>query len=266
VLASGADTKSEKTMSELTTLTPTSGETGPPEAKDVDSSVARPRGKRQRWLRRTLAVTVALTLVVVVGGQIFLNTATFGASPSGGRQAQIELSPEWSDGQFANPQPLWLDFWDAMQVSMFGGVDTSSPDPALNIDPTNTDVLAAPPADGLRVTWFGHSSTLVEIDGIRVLVDPFWGEYSGPNALFGLNPFFPAPAALSDIGPVDAVVISHDHWDHLDYSTISAMSDWSTTEFVVPLGIGAHLELWVSHQTASPNSTGGKAAPSAACS
>jgi len=185
-----------------------------------------------------------LVILAAVGALIFVNTAPFGASAAGDRQARIEQSPEWSDGGFINAEPLGLSVWQAMRSSLFGGSDTASPASPLSIAPTDTAVLAAPPADGLRTTWFGHSSTLLEIDSVRVLIDPFWGEYSGPNSLFGLDRFFSPPVALDAIGPVDAVVISHDHWDHLDYPTISAMRDWTGTTFVVPLGIGADLEEW----------------------
>lgn len=114
----------------------------------------------------------------------------------------------------------------------------------LSVAPTDAGLLRVPPVDGLRVTWFGHSSTLVEIDHLRILMDPFWSPAAGPNGLLGASRFFPAPAALSDLGPIDAVLISHDHWDHLDQGTIMAMRDWTATTFVVPLVIGAHLERW----------------------
>jgi len=221
-----------------------------PEATEVPAPLhsdqaPRPRRRRQwRWLRRIAAGLGVLVVLAVVSGLIFVNTAPFGASATGDRQARMEQSPEWNDGQFVNPEPLGLSIWRALRSSLFGGSDTASPSSPLSIAPTDTAVLAVPPADGLRTTWFGHSSTLVEIDSVRVLIDPFWGEYSGPNSLFGLGRFFPPPVALDAIGPVDAVVISHDHWDHLDYPTISAMRGWTGTTFVVPLGIGADLEEW----------------------
>jgi L-ascorbate metabolism protein UlaG (beta-lactamase superfamily) len=196
-----------------------------------------------RWVRRTIAGLFALLLIAVAGGLAYVRTAPFGASPSGERLARIKDSPQWHDGAFADPQPQWLSLWDATTSSILTGSDTSSPDPALTIAPTDTSRYGTPPASGLRITWFGHSSTLVEIDGSRVLLDPFWGAHSGPSGLLGATPFYPPPAALADIGPVDAVLISHDHWDHLDQATITAMAGWPTV-FVVPLGIGAHLERW----------------------
>jgi L-ascorbate metabolism protein UlaG (beta-lactamase superfamily) len=100
-----------------------------------------------------------------------------------------------------------------------------------------------PPRTGLRVTWFGHSTLLVEVDGRRVLVDPVWGERASPFSWSGPRRFLAPLLPLKEVPHVDAVVISHDHYDHLDMPTIQAMKDWNTT-FIVPLGVGAHLESW----------------------
>jgi hypothetical protein len=190
---------------------------------------------------------------------IFVSTTPFGASPTGDRQARIEQSPRCHDGEFSNARPQWIDGWSANTEAIFGGEDFSSPDPALRVAPTDSDLLATPPVGGLRLTWIGHSSMLVETDGVRLLVDPFWSAQAGPNSLFGTDRFFPAPSALSDLGPIDAVLISHDHWDHLDQGTIYPMREWTGTTFVVPLGVGADLELWGIPAERIRNWTGGTA-------
>ena len=102
--------------------------------------------------------------------------------------------------------------------------------------------FATPPPAGLRVTWFGHSTMLIEIDGTRVLTDPVWSERASPLPWSGPQRWYPPPIALAELPPLDAVVISHDHYDHLDHATIVALKDWDTT-FVVPLGVGAHLDV-----------------------
>jgi L-ascorbate metabolism protein UlaG (beta-lactamase superfamily) len=84
---------------------------------------------------------------------------------------------------------------------------------------------------------------LIEIDGLRVLTDPAWSERSSPIDWIGPKRWFSPPIALDALPPIDAVVISHDHYDHLDHQTIAAMKDWKTT-FVVPLGVGANLAYW----------------------
>ncbi|GAA4540119.1 MBL fold metallo-hydrolase [Pseudonocardia xishanensis] len=103
------------------------------------------------------------------------------------------------------------------------------------------------PAGELAVTWFGHSSVLLEIDGHRVLADPVWGERVSPSRLLGPKRLHPVPVPLTDLPPLDAVVISHDHYDHLDLPTVRALladPRHGTAPFVVPLGIGAHLRAW----------------------
>ena len=99
------------------------------------------------------------------------------------------------------------------------------------------------PDTGLRVTWLGHSTTLIEIDGTRVLTDPVWGLRASPLSLAGPKRFQAVPVALRAVPPVDIVVVSHDHYDHLDYPTIRALAK-SQVPFVTSLGVGAHLEGW----------------------
>jgi len=95
----------------------------------------------------------------------------------------------------------------------------------------------------LRATWLGHSTVLIEIDGLRVLTDPVWGTRASPSRLVGPKRFQPVPVALRAMPPVDVVVISHDHYDHLDYPTIRELAR-TNVPFVTSLGVGAHLEAW----------------------
>jgi L-ascorbate metabolism protein UlaG (beta-lactamase superfamily) len=96
----------------------------------------------------------------------------------------------------------------------------------------------------LAVTWFGHASALLEIDGRRVLVDPVWGHRVSPSPTIGPTRLHEPPIPLAEIPPVDAVVISHDHYDHLDLPTVRELLRSQTAPFVVPLGIGEHLRKW----------------------
>jgi L-ascorbate metabolism protein UlaG (beta-lactamase superfamily) len=96
----------------------------------------------------------------------------------------------------------------------------------------------------LAVTWFGHASALLEVDGCRVLVDPVWGERVSPSPVFGPVRLHPVPVPLTELPPVDAVLISHDHYDHLDLPTVRALLQSQSAPFVVPLGIGGHLRMW----------------------
>lgn len=103
-----------------------------------------------------------------------------------------------------------------------------------------------PPAAAaeLAVTWYGHASAVVEVDGYRVLTDPVWSERVSPSRMVGPVRLHPVPAPLDQLPQVDAVVISHDHYDHLDSDTVRALTATQSAPFVVPIGIGAHLRHW----------------------
>jgi L-ascorbate metabolism protein UlaG (beta-lactamase superfamily) len=105
------------------------------------------------------------------------------------------------------------------------------------------EAWAVKPQSGLRVTWLGHSTTLIEIGGVRILTDPVWGPRASPSAIVGPKRFQAVPISLREMPPVDVVIVSHDHYDHLDYPTIRALAKTSVP-FVTSLGVGAHLEYW----------------------
>ncbi|MFF8474109.1 MBL fold metallo-hydrolase [Streptomyces sp. NPDC015414] len=178
-----------------------------------------------------------------------LQPEAFGAQPRGERLARIRRSPHFRDGVFQNPggtartrpSGSTLDL-----AKVFLDKDTRplrSPSGTVPVHATTLADLAKPPTTGLRVTWMGHSSVLVEIDGHRVLFDPVWGERCSPFPFAGPRRLHPVPLPLAALGPVDMVVVSHDHYDHLDMPTIKALAGTDTV-FAVPLGVGAHLERW----------------------
>lgn len=178
-----------------------------------------------------------------------LRPAAFGADPAGARLARIRRSPHFKDGVFVNPggaartRPSGsaLDF--AKVYFDKEARPRRSPTGTVPVHATTLADLARPPATGLRLTWMGHSSVLAEIDGQRVLFDPVWGERCSPFPFAGPKRLHPVPLPLAALGPVDVVVISHDHYDHLDMPTIKALAGTDTL-FAVPLGVGAHLEHW----------------------
>lgn len=178
-----------------------------------------------------------------------LRPVAFGADPSGERMARIRRSPHFKDGVFQNPggtarirpsgstRDLAKTYFDKDSRTR------RAPKGTIPVHPTTLADISRPPATGLRLTWMGHSSVLAEIDGHRVLFDPVWGERCSPFPFAGPRRLHPAPLPLAALGPVDVVVISHDHYDHLDLPTIKALAGTDTL-FAVPLGVGAHLERW----------------------
>jgi len=109
---------------------------------------------------------------------------------------------------------------------------------------TDSSIYDTPPASGLRVTWMGHSSTLLEIGGLRVLLDPVWDERASPSRWFGPKRFFAPPLQLWELPRIDAVVISHDHYDHLGRKTVEQLAGLDAAKnakWVTSLGVGALL-------------------------
>lgn len=213
------------------------------------AGAALPRGNpapaRRRRLRRGLwrASQVLLGLVVAV---VLLLLAqgyrAFGRQASGARLLRMQQSPQFKDGRFHNPQPLFNDYFgmlDGMR-HVSAHVNPQTPPSVARLSPRAFD---APPASGLRVTWFGHSSMLIELDGKRVLTDPMWSERASPISWLGPERWYAPPLELEQLPKLTAVVISHDHYDHLDYRSILRLDALGVT-FVVPLGVGAHLEYW----------------------
>ena len=121
-----------------------------------------------------------------------------------------------------------------------GSSDQHPPQPVPLVTP---DRRSCPPAD-LAVTWYGHSSALIEVDGYRVLADPVWSDRCSPSRAVGPQRLHPVPAPLEALPAIDAVIISHDHYDHLDVDTIKQLARTQRAKFFVPLGIGAHLRAW----------------------
>ncbi|OBI85925.1 MBL fold metallo-hydrolase [Mycobacterium asiaticum] len=171
--------------------------------------------------------------------------AALGADPAA-IQAVAQGSPNYRDGVFVNIDPGSLYVMDREQLRQIAwelaGARSSSR-PARPVPLAAPSIYQGEPAE-LAVSWFGHSTALVEIDGYRVLTDPVWSDRCSPSDLVGPRRLHPPPVQLEGLPAVDAVVISHDHYDHLDIDTVLALARMQRAPFVVPLGVGAHLRSW----------------------
>ncbi|HEY2865150.1 MAG TPA: MBL fold metallo-hydrolase [Casimicrobiaceae bacterium] len=172
---------------------------------------------------------------------------SFGKKPDGLRLERMKASPRWAGQSFRNVQPVLPGLRSTsvppptLKEFLCGGARRVPQAPLPSVDPMPTWLTA--PGTALRATWLGHSTMLIEIDGRRVLTDPVWGPRASPSRLVGPKRFQPVPVPLHALPPVDVVLISHDHYDHLDYPTIRELAR-RDVPFVTSLGVGAHLEAW----------------------
>jgi len=172
---------------------------------------------------------------------------SFGGTPQGARLERMKASPRWAGERFRNVHPILPGLRDpgvpmpTISEFLCGGERRVPLRPLPSVNPLET--WRRPAASGLRATWLGHSTVLIEIDGVRVITDPVWGKRASPSSLAGPKRFQPVPIPLRAMPPVDLVAISHDHYDHLDYPTLRELAR-TEVPFVTSLGVGAHLEYW----------------------
>ncbi len=171
----------------------------------------------------------------------------FGGKMKGERQRRIEKSLNWNNGRFQNPvhtvvQTDDMPFVKLMKEFFFAKGDRM-PDERIPVLPINIDSYSKKP-ESARITWLGHSCLLIEIDGITILTDPVFSERVSPFSFMGTKTFpFSHRFQFDELPHVDLILISHDHYDHLDYQTMLKLKDTNVT-FITALGVGSHLEHW----------------------
>ena len=164
------------------------------------------------------------------------------------RRERLRASPRFNGRVFQNTYPVSSGLKPGverptMRDFLCPGEDRVPSGPLPLVDPVPR--WSVPPTSGLRVTWLGHSTLLVEIDGVRILTDPVWGNRASPLAFAGPKRFHPPPARLDALPPLDAIIISHDHYDHLDRQTILTLAQTRIgTPLITSLGVGERLEHW----------------------
>lgn len=200
-----------------------------------------------RIFKKILKIILILLVVIAAAVTAFLNFApSMGGSVAGERLARAEQSEYYKDGAFKNilpptpTEPGWV--WDQIDKQFFGDEQRYPPAPIPMVKVAEGAFDGKPDA-GLRAIWLGHASTYLEIDGIRILIDPVFSDYVSPLQGLGPKRFHPSPLKLGALPKVDAVLITHDHYDHLDMATVKELAA-KDARFYVPLGVGAHLERW----------------------
>ena len=173
----------------------------------------------------------------------------FGRLPDGERLDRIKQSPNYDceTGQFKNLEPTTM-LTDAKKGNrfftilkfLFGTMERPTPPSPLPM--VKTDLKALDPNLDLAV-WLGHSSVYLQLSGKRILIDPVFSSSAAPFARFNRAFRGEYPYTADDMPDIDILLISHDHWDHLDYPTLLALKP-RIKDIICPLGVGSHLEYW----------------------
>jgi L-ascorbate metabolism protein UlaG (beta-lactamase superfamily) len=195
-------------------------------------------------LKKMLLYLLLLLVVAGLGTYLFMQTAVFGGVPANARLARIEQSKHYRSGAFQN-----VDATDVMrrEVSYWGMLLDNFRKPA-DVEPrqplptvrTNLNTL---PTNETSIVWFGHSSYLIQSGRTTILVDPVLSGYASPVSFFGKS--FPGTNVygVADMPPIDVLILTHDHYDHLDYETLTALRP-KVKHVITSLGVGAHLDRW----------------------
>jgi L-ascorbate metabolism protein UlaG (beta-lactamase superfamily) len=173
---------------------------------------------------------------------------SLGGRLEGERLTRAHRSSNFADGKFRNKERSELISTSSRELlrRQFFGNEQRTPTAPVPVEQRRREDYLTPPASGLRATWIGWATVLLELDGVVVLTDPVWSDRCSPSTLVGPKRFHPPPIPLEQLPRVDAVVISHDHYDHLDMPAVEVLASRGT-HFFVPLGVGAHLQRWGIH-------------------
>lgn len=195
---------------------------------------------RRRWW---------ILLPAAVGAAMVANMActSMGSVARGDRLLRMQRSAQYGEDRFVNKLPaikMGAESKWTLVKKWLGGDEVRIPEAELPLMQRRTEEFSVPPADGLRLTWLGHSTFIIEIDGYRLLTDPAMSGRASPFNFVGPQRFYSSPLEVGDLPHLDGVLFSHDHYDHLDYRTVIQLNEQTDVIFYVPLGIGAHLEGW----------------------
>jgi L-ascorbate metabolism protein UlaG (beta-lactamase superfamily) len=200
-------------------------------------------------VRMVLLWSLAVLLFLGVALLLYFRFAErIGSDPRGERLARIQASPNYKDGKFQNLMATNMDMPPAKMLSTMWefirggeGREPRTVIPTVAFDVARWDAV---PDSAIAVAWFGHSTLLLKVGGVTILTDPVFGERASTFSFAGPKRFaYDMHMTTARLPKVDVVLLSHDHYDHLDHATVLELRS-KVDRWVMPLGVGAHLEAW----------------------
>lgn len=199
----------------------------------------------KRLLLKSMLVILAIAIFLALATVAVLHRPVFGQLPEGHRLVRIHKSPNYRDGAFQNlvDTPFLTNGATELSIRIDNFfAEKGMPRPVHSLPSQKTNLKTLNPREDLAI-WLGHSSWYVQLGGKRILIDPVFSDHAAPfpglvAAFEGTNIY-----SASDMPPIDLLLISHDHYDHLDYPTVRALEPL-VKDVVVGLGVGADFEAW----------------------
>jgi L-ascorbate metabolism protein UlaG (beta-lactamase superfamily) len=199
---------------------------------------------------KRMMITILIIISVFITSYLLFTSfyPSFGGTISKQQKNIFEQSKQFKDGKFQNTKavPEDLSFKETIKLAYtFFTKKVPNGRPMENLETDKLDsTQVADYKKEARMIWFGHSSFLLQMQGKNILLDPMYSKVAAPHPLLGADRFNEEfPLAVEKLPQIDAVIFSHDHYDHLDYETIQKIKD-KTGHFFVPLGVGTHLKAW----------------------
>jgi len=193
-----------------------------------------------------------LTILSIIGlliiiGLLFINLSPqFGGKHSKEDISRYEDSGHYTDGKFVNKIETKMDMGFKNTLITIKEFIQGNPNgkPKRELPQEEADSTQLADLEEATLLWFGHSAFFLKLDGKNILLDPMLGNTPAPHPLLGGKRFNrELPIDIVHLPPIDLVIISHDHYDHLDYESIQKLKN-KCKQFYVPLGVGAHLKAW----------------------
>jgi len=190
-----------------------------------------------------------IVLLLVVTGILFVSfSPEFGGKATEEKLEEYSKSQNHNNGQFVNKEKVELSFTFGQYVEnilkFFSTQPNTVPENLLPVNKLNPKELEYYSNKAPRVIWFGHSAILLQISNKNILIDPMFGDVPAPHPWLGKSRFSNGlPIEIENLPKIDAVLLSHDHYDHLDYQSILKLKD-KVEMFYLPIGLGNHLLEW----------------------
>jgi L-ascorbate metabolism protein UlaG (beta-lactamase superfamily) len=189
---------------------------------------------------------IILFVIVLVIFLVVNYYPPLGGKSSADSKQRIHESANFVDGKFRNQIPTSMDYslkdTAGALYDTIKGNPNGRPKVSLPMEPFDAKAYSDSTED--QVMWLGHSTLLMKVSGVKMLLDPVFSKYASPVAFAGPKRYSKKPLAqIEDLPDIDVVLISHDHYDHLDYASIRKLKG-KVKQFIVPLGVAGHLTKW----------------------